>query len=208
MGTKKSNKGNKVKKEKEKAKSPSRTAKPGKSEVIKIYQAAHERCMKKNDKLKSELREAKKKIKLLEKAILKINNKIARSKLKAVAKKVATKKKTAGIKKEAVKAAPVKKVAGAAKASPDPATPPVDNLKLIEGIGPAIERHLKSVGINSFAVLGKTPARKIKAILLERGGSRYSVHDPSSWSRQAKLALAGKMEELKALQIELKAGKK
>ena len=82
-----------------------------------------------------------------------------------------------------------------------------DNLKQIDGIGPAIEKHLLSAGINSFSILGKTPAKKIKEILQERGGSRYNQHDPASWGRQAKLAAAGKMEQLKALQAKLKSGK-
>lgn len=93
MGKKNSNRSKQLKKEVGKAKSPSKKAKSGKSKAIKTYQAAYEKCMKKNDTLKSELREAKKKIKQLEKAILKINNKVARTKVKAGTKKKRLRKK-------------------------------------------------------------------------------------------------------------------
>jgi predicted flap endonuclease-1-like 5' DNA nuclease len=80
------------------------------------------------------------------------------------------------------------------------------NLKLIEGIGPKLESILNEAGILTFDQLAKAKPAKIKTIL-ETAGPRYKMHDPTSWSKQAKLAAANKMEELKALQAELKGGK-
>ncbi|MFT5167118.1 MAG: putative flap endonuclease-1-like 5' DNA nuclease [Saprospiraceae bacterium] len=216
MGIEKNKKSDKLGKGTKEVKPSSKKISKNKLDTLKVYRAAYEKCMKKNDALRSELQELKKKIKQYEKTFKKINNKIDLS--KAVAKKVAKKKKTTTsnstspapktAKKKATNAAPAQKVPRSIKVAPNTDTKLINNLKVIEGIGPAIEKHLKSVGINSFAILGKTPARKIKEILLERGGSRYSVHDPSSWAQQAKLALAGNKAELKALQKELKVGKK
>lgn len=80
------------------------------------------------------------------------------------------------------------------------------DLKLIEGIGPKLESILNTAGIISFDQLAKANPTKVKAIL-ETAGPRYKMHNPTSWSQQAKLAAVGKMEELKALQAELKGGK-
>jgi len=38
--------------------------------------------------------------------------------------------------------------------------------------------------------------------------SRYKMHDPTTWPKQAKLAADGKWDELKKLQDELDGGKK
>ncbi len=81
-----------------------------------------------------------------------------------------------------------------------------DDLKIIEGIGPKIAEILSSEGISSFAKLAETPAETIKEIL-EKAGSRYKMHDPTTWPQQAGLAASGKMDELKILQDQLKGGK-
>lgn len=81
-----------------------------------------------------------------------------------------------------------------------------DNLKLIEGIGPKIEGLLNEAGIHSFEDLKAAKKKQLKDILT-KAGSRYKMHDPSTWEKQAKLAAAGKMEELKKWQDELKGGK-
>ncbi|HMW27264.1 MAG TPA: glycoside hydrolase family 13, partial [Ferruginibacter sp.] len=59
--------------------------------------------------------------------------------------------------------------------------------------------------IVTYQQLAKTTAKKLKAILGE-AGAKYNMHDPSTWPRQAKLAAAGKWDELKAWQDELKGG--
>ena len=81
-----------------------------------------------------------------------------------------------------------------------------DDLTKIEGIGKKIAELLKNAEIESFEQLSKSTPKKIKAIL-EAAGSKFKVHDPATWPKQAKLASAGKWEELKKLQAELKGGK-
>ena len=92
----------------------------------------------------------------------------------------------------------------AATPTATPAKP--DDLKKIEGIGPKIAGLLVADGITTFAALGKARQTKLKAIL-EAAGSRYKMHDPTTWPKQAKLAAAGKWDELKTLQDELKGGR-
>jgi len=105
------------------------------------------------------------------------------------------------------KKAPVKEVvAEKPKAAKKETEVKADDLKIIEGIGPKIAEILIAAGITTFAELAKTKATKIKE-LLDGAGSRYKMHDPTSWPKQADLAAKGKMEELKKLQDELNAGK-
>ena len=69
------------------------------------------------------------------------------------------------------------------------------DLKIIDGIGPKLETVLNDAGINTYAELAKTSDKKLKEIL-EAAGPRYKMHNPEDWKAQAKLAAAGKMEEM------------
>ena len=81
-----------------------------------------------------------------------------------------------------------------------------DDLKKIEGVGPAIEKLLNAEGITTFAVMAATAPERIKEILVA-AGSRFGFHDPTTWPHQAGLAAEGKWDELKKLQDELDGGK-
>jgi large subunit ribosomal protein L27 len=81
-----------------------------------------------------------------------------------------------------------------------------NDLKFIEGIGPKIEGLLNDAGINSWKDLSVAPVEKLQSVL-EEAGSRYKLHDPTTWSKQAKLAVDGKWEELLDYQEKLKGGK-
>lgn len=81
-----------------------------------------------------------------------------------------------------------------------------DDLKRVEGIGPKIAEILNDKGINSFADLAKTSVDDLKAIL-DEAGSRYRMHDPTTWPQQSQLAADGKWDELGVLQDQLKGGK-
>ncbi len=81
-----------------------------------------------------------------------------------------------------------------------------DDLAKIEGIGKKIASLLAAENIRSFKELSKTSVKKLKG-MLEVAGSKFQMHDPSSWPKQAKLAAAGKWEELESLQKELVKGK-
>lgn len=81
-----------------------------------------------------------------------------------------------------------------------------DDLTKVEGIGKKIEALLNKSGISSYKQLSKSTVKKLKQIL-EEAGSKYSMHNPGTWPKQAKLAADGKWDELDALQQELNGGK-
>ncbi len=81
-----------------------------------------------------------------------------------------------------------------------------DDLKIVEGIGPKIEQLLKAAGIKNWKALAKATVEEIQAIL-DRAGENYRLADPGTWPKQAALAVAGKWNELKAYQDQLKGGK-
>jgi predicted flap endonuclease-1-like 5' DNA nuclease len=125
----------------------------------------------------------------------------AMPKAKAAPKAKATTKKTAATKKTVTKKTSAAPTKAADKAAPQP-----DDLKKIEGVGPKIAGLLQADGIHTFDDLAKAKQPKLKAIL-DAAGPRFKMHTPGSWPKQAKLAAAGKWDELKKLQDELKGGK-
>ena len=84
--------------------------------------------------------------------------------------------------------------------------PKLDDLKIVEGVGPKIETLLKEGGINTWAELAEAPVDRLKEIL-DAAGPRYQIHDPSTWPAQAKFAAEGKFEELKEYQEVLMGGR-
>lgn len=82
-----------------------------------------------------------------------------------------------------------------------------DDLKKIEGIGPKAAEVLNNAGIHTFLELAGKKAEEIKSIL-EQSGGHFHLQDTTTWAQQAELAAAGKWDELKKLQDELKGGKK
>lgn len=81
-----------------------------------------------------------------------------------------------------------------------------DDLKAVEGIGPKIEGLLNEAGINTWEELANAPTEKVQEVL-DNAGPRYNMHDPATWSKQARLAADEKWEELVAYQDHLKGGK-
>lgn len=84
--------------------------------------------------------------------------------------------------------------------------PKLDDLKIVEGIGPKIETLLKEGGINTWAELAEAPVERLKEIL-DAAGPRYQIHDPGTWPAQAKLAAEGNWDALEALKAELTGGR-
>jgi predicted flap endonuclease-1-like 5' DNA nuclease len=80
-----------------------------------------------------------------------------------------------------------------------------DDLKIIEGIGPKIEELLNDNGIFTYIQLASKSVLEIQEIL-DIGGSRFSIHNPITWAKQATLARDGKMDELDILKAELNGG--
>lgn len=82
----------------------------------------------------------------------------------------------------------------------------LDDLKVVEGIGPKIEGLLNAAGINTWAELANAPTDKVQAIL-DEAGPRYRMHDPATWAKQAELASKAQWAELEDYQDNLKGGK-
>ena len=80
-----------------------------------------------------------------------------------------------------------------------------DDLKLVEGIGPAIEKHLKHAGIETWADLASADLDRLRSIL-DDAGPNYRIHNPKTWPDQASLARDGKWDELKEFQDFLSGG--
>lgn len=81
-----------------------------------------------------------------------------------------------------------------------------DDLTRVEGIGKKIEALLYKNKIHSYKQLSKATIKALKEIL-DGGGSKFSMHNPGTWPRQAKLAAEAKWEDLELLQKHLKGGK-
>tara|TARA_R110002049_G_scaffold306800_4_gene505870 strand:+ start:815 stop:1357 length:543 start_codon:yes stop_codon:yes gene_type:complete len=81
-----------------------------------------------------------------------------------------------------------------------------DDLKVVEGIGPKIEGLFHSFDIKTWQALSDVSVAKCQEVL-NSGGDRYRIHDPSSWPMQAKMCYEGKWEDLKRWQDKHKHGK-
>jgi predicted flap endonuclease-1-like 5' DNA nuclease len=77
------------------------------------------------------------------------------------------------------------------------------DLTAVEGIGPKTAEALQAAGVNNYADLAALSPDQIHTILKDAGLSA----DPSTWPEQASLAMAGKMDELKAYQDKLQGGR-
>jgi len=82
----------------------------------------------------------------------------------------------------------------------------LDDLKIVEGIGPKIEGLLNEAGINSWTDLAAADVEKLRAVLAD-AGSRYSVHNPETWPQQAELCAKQSWDELQTLQDALDGGR-
>lgn len=80
-----------------------------------------------------------------------------------------------------------------------------DDLKKIEGIGPAMARILNEAGITTFAALAAKSPAELQAILDAAGAPR--ITNPATWPEQAALAAAGNWDALQVLQDSLKGGR-
>jgi chromosome segregation ATPase/predicted flap endonuclease-1-like 5' DNA nuclease len=82
----------------------------------------------------------------------------------------------------------------------------MDDLKIVEGIGPKIEKLLHKANIRTWKALANTNAKNIQAIL-DKAGSSFTLADPKTWAKQSSLAASGQWNKLKSLQGKLKGGK-
>lgn len=82
-----------------------------------------------------------------------------------------------------------------------------NDLTIVEGIGPKINELFHNNGVKTFADLANSTLPQMRAIL-DAGGSRFRIANPSTWAQQAALAAENKWAELKKLQDKLSGGVK
>ncbi|HSJ58701.1 MAG TPA: helix-hairpin-helix domain-containing protein [Anaerolineae bacterium] len=90
----------------------------------------------------------------------------------------------------------------------EPETAVRDDLTIIEGIGPAIQKVLYGAGIHTFHDLAAADPDRLEAILQEADRNLARLFDPTTWPEQARLAADARWEELKALKDRLTAGRR
>ncbi len=86
------------------------------------------------------------------------------------------------------------------------AEPTLEDLKVVEGIGPKIEELLHTSGIRNLNDLAETSVERLSQILEEAGG-HFRMHTPDTWPAQARLASNGDWELLREYQEQLKGGR-
>jgi len=81
-----------------------------------------------------------------------------------------------------------------------------DDLKAVEGIGPAIEKLMHAAGIKTWRDMATSSVERLKEIL-DDAGSRFKLADPGTWPKQAEMAADGKFKELQEYQDFLQGGR-
>jgi predicted flap endonuclease-1-like 5' DNA nuclease len=82
-----------------------------------------------------------------------------------------------------------------------------NDLTVVEGIGPKINELFNKNGVTTFAQLAAQTVPQMRAVL-DGGGPRFRIANPSTWAQQAALAAANKWAELKKMQDGLSGGVK
>ena len=112
-----------------------------------------------------------------------------------VEEKKTKKTKTTKTKKTAKKAAAPKATKEEAKVVIEK-TDVQDDLKVIKGIGPVLEKSLNELNITSYAQIAKITIKDLTKVLND-AGINAKIYDLSGWKAQAKLALKGDVEAVK-----------
>lgn len=81
-----------------------------------------------------------------------------------------------------------------------------DNLQMIEGVWPKIEKLMNKHGVRTFGDVVSSDVTGLEDILLA-WGPRYQVHSPTTWPDQARLAMEWKWSELEEYQSILNGGR-
>lgn len=151
-------------------------------QASKIVHLAEDKIEDAKAELKKEAKKAKPK--------KRTTKKTKASKTKAAPKKKVAKKTVAPKAKATVKSkATTKKVTKTTK------TAVVDNLQLINGIGPKTETVFNNNGIKTFAALAKLETPAITTIL-EKEGIRFAAVQVEIWQKQAEVAVKDGVEGL------------
>lgn len=71
-----------------------------------------------------------------------------------------------------------------------------NDLKVIKGIGPVLEKSLNELNITAYSQIAKMTIKNMTKLLTD-AGINAKIYDLSGWKAQAKLALKGDMEAVK-----------
>ncbi|MEZ5080536.1 MAG: hypothetical protein R2878_07775 [Thermoleophilia bacterium] len=82
----------------------------------------------------------------------------------------------------------------------------IDDLTVVEGIGPKIARLCGENGISTWRQLAAAPVTRLQGIL-DAAGPSYRMHTPATWPRQAELLAEGRWEAFRDLVGELRGGR-
>jgi predicted flap endonuclease-1-like 5' DNA nuclease len=82
----------------------------------------------------------------------------------------------------------------------------LDDLKVVEGIGPKIEELCHARGIRTWRALSTTDTGLLRT-MLDEAGPRFQMHEPTTWPTQAGLLADGRWAEFKELTERLDGGK-
>ncbi len=81
-----------------------------------------------------------------------------------------------------------------------------NDLTVVEGIGPKIAELFNQADIHTWSELAQTSVEDCQKIL-DNAGDRFTIHNPGTWPRQAKLAADGEWQKLFDWQEKLDGGK-
>jgi predicted flap endonuclease-1-like 5' DNA nuclease len=81
----------------------------------------------------------------------------------------------------------------------------INDLTVVEGIGPKISELCSSIGVTTWAQLAATEVDTLQSMLND-AGSRFQMHKPGSWPAQAGLLAAGQWVEFQQLTADLANG--
>lgn len=82
----------------------------------------------------------------------------------------------------------------------------LDDLKVVEGVGPKIEELIHALGTTTWWGLANTEPAALRA-MLDAAGPRFQMHDPGTWPEQAGLLARGQWADFKELTDRLDGGK-
>ncbi len=83
--------------------------------------------------------------------------------------------------------------------------PSVDDLTILDGIGPKIQSVLQVAGLSSYQQLAATSADRLREITRAAG---LRLADPTSWPKQAAFAAKNDMDGLAVFQVELQGSRR
>lgn len=82
----------------------------------------------------------------------------------------------------------------------------LDDLTVVEGIGPKIQELCNGIGIRTWYDLAATEVSLLRTMLVD-AGPRFRTHDPGTWPEQGRLLAEGRWGEFKALTDSLDGGR-